>query len=223
MFDFCLTNFSLKYQCKHWIIPPYCVFLSRISIYAVYWLFHGLVTISKNLQERKERLKSQKSSRLDAWEMCRSNLSVDCSAVEQLTHLADSRVGFRLLLWGSVQTPEGREPALALAAGARHGLRSPPHSGLRASCYLWNRGKDASGQKRAKWERGRCDLTPELHFTKMRNTFISAAHQYYERLLKLNEYFTWEESYSSDQSKGEYKQKVIKEHFTEWFMEINLS
>lgn len=33
--------------------PPYCVFLGRIDIYAIYRLFHSLFTISKDLLGQK--------------------------------------------------------------------------------------------------------------------------------------------------------------------------
>lgn len=60
------------------MIPPYCVFLGRINIYAVYRLFHGLFTISKYLlgQEEGQVVITQAVWRLNSWRE-KGNLCVD--------------------------------------------------------------------------------------------------------------------------------------------------
>lgn len=81
--------------------------------------------------------------------------------------LVDTWMGFCFFLWGSVQTPEGGEPALALAAGTRHGLCSASHSVFCASCHL----QKHNGSVRAQSEQMACgqqSLWPHVtsHFAK---------------------------------------------------------
>lgn len=89
--------------------------------------------------DRKAQRPQIAQSMPDQWEGIKCAAKQFCGSLwkwRALSDLVDTRVSFRLFLWGSVQAPQGGEPALALAAGSRHGLRPTPHSHLRPSCHL---------------------------------------------------------------------------------------